>query len=163
VEELVRTSVSLANRKIGALMVLERNADVSDYVEIGVKLDAIPSKEIMSSIFLPASPIHDGAVLIQKGRITAAGCFLPLTLNPQVGTEYGTRHRAAIGLTEETDAVVIVISEEKGWVSVVSEGRVTRGLDAPGLRRLLLEYFNPASSPIRRFWNYVASMGGERA
>ncbi len=163
VEELVRTSVSLANKKIGALIVLERNADVSDYVEIGVKLDGVLSKEIMTSIFLPTSPIHDGAILIQKGRITAAGCFLPLTLNPQVGTEYGTRHRAAIGLTEETDAVVIVISEEKGWVSLVSEGRVTRGLDAPGLRKMLLEYFNPGFSSVRRFRRFLSHFGGGRA
>src|SRR5437762_12284632 len=103
-------------------------------------MDATISKELMTSLFLPTSPIHDGAILIQKWRVAAAGCFLPLTMNPQVGNEYGTRHRAAIGLTEETDAVVIVISEEKGWISIVEEGRVTKGLDGLALRRLLLTY-----------------------
>ncbi len=156
VEELVKTSVSLANKKIGALIVLERNADVSEYVDVGLRMDAIPSKELITSIFLPLSPIHDGAILIQKGKITMAGTFLPLTMNPNVDAELGTRHRAAIGLTEETDAVVIVVSEEKGWVSVVVEGSITRGLDGAGLRKLLLSYFRPQSSGSwKRLWNQM--------
>jgi diadenylate cyclase len=163
IEELVKTAVSLANKKIGALIVLERNADLSDYVEVGTKLDAVPSKEILTSIFLPSSPIHDGAVLIQKGRITAAGCFLPLTLNPQVDSDYGTRHRAAIGLSEETDAIVIVVSEERGWISVVVEGRVMKGLDGLALRKLLLGHFRPAASLFRRLGIWVPGLGREKA
>ncbi len=153
VEELVRTSVSLANKKIGAIIVLERTAEVAEYVDLGTRLDAFPSKELITSIFLPLSPIHDGAILIQKGKLTAAGCFLPLTMNPTLDPELGTRHRAAIGLTEETDAVVIVVSEEKGWISLVVEGQITRGLDGAGLRKLLLNYFRPQSiRGIRQLW-----------
>ncbi len=152
IEELIRTSVSLANKKLGALIVIERDGNVMDYVESGVPIDAVVSKEIITSIFLPVSPIHDGAIIIQKGRIVKAGCFLPLTMNPKIGAEFGTRHRAALGLTEETDAFVIVISEEKGWISVALQGKLTQGLDGPGLRRLLLAHLRPHVSPLRRFW-----------
>lgn len=151
IEEVVRTSVSLANKKIGALIVLERNADLSEYVEMGIRMDAIPSKELITSLFIPISPVHDGAILIQKGRISAAGCFLPLTMNPQIDLQLGTRHRAAIGLSEETDAVVIVVSEEQGWISLVVEGKVIKGLDGPALRKLLLGYFEPRKSFVRRY------------
>lgn len=151
-EDLVRTCVSLANKKIGALIVLERDANVMDYVEVGVRLDAALSKELLTSIFLPVSPLHDGAVVVQKAKVVAAGCFLPLTMNPRFGVEYGTRHRAAIGLTEETDSVVIIVSEEHGWISVAIEGRVTTGVDGAGLRKLLLEYFKPHVSPLRKIW-----------
>jgi DNA integrity scanning protein DisA with diadenylate cyclase activity len=100
-------------------------------------LEARVSRELINSIFIPASPIHDGALVIQKGQITAAGCFLPLTTNPHVSKTLGTRHRAAIGLTEETDAVAIVVSEEDGKISLVREGRITRDLDAGTLRSTL--------------------------
>ena len=152
IEELVRTSVSLANKKIGALIVIERDASVLEYVDVGVNLDAVVSKELITSIFLPTSPLHDGAIVIQKGRITSAGCFLPLTMNPNVGVEVGTRHRAAIGLTEETDSIVLVVSEEKGWISLVNEGRVVRGVDGPALRQLLIRLFRPQASSFRRLW-----------
>ena len=98
------------------------------------RLDARVSRELVTSIFLPDSPIHDGALIIQNGRITAAGCFLPLTANPNVSKTLGTRHRAAIGLTEETDAVAIVVSEEDGTISLAREGRITRDVDGATLR-----------------------------
>jgi len=112
---------------------------LNEYIEVGTRLDARVSRELVISIFMPTSPIHDGALILQKGRITAAGCFLPLTTNPNVSKTLGTRHRAAIGLTEETDAVVIVVSEEEGSISMVREGRITRDLDAGALRATLLK------------------------
>jgi uncharacterized protein (TIGR00159 family) len=155
VEELVKASVSLANKKIGALIVIERDANVLEYLDVGVMMDSLISKELLTSIFLPVSPIHDGAVVIQKGRITAAGCFLPLTMNPRFGVEVGTRHRAAIGITEETDAAVIVVSEEKGWISLATEGRITRGVDGTALRKILLGYFQPQQSFFHRVWKQL--------
>jgi len=137
VEEIVRAAVSLASKRIGALIVLPRDVGLNQYIEVGTPLDAKVSKELITSIFLPTSPIHDGALIIQHGRIIAAGCFLPLTTNPHVSKTLGTRHRAAIGLTEETDAIVVVISEEEGAISLVREGRITRDVDAGTLRTTL--------------------------
>ena len=137
VEEIGRGALSLASKGIGALIAIERHVGLNEYVEIGTALDAKVSKELIQSIFIPSSPIHDGALVIQKGRITAAGCFLPLTHNPNVSKALGTRHRAGIGLTEETDAVVVVVSEEDSKISLVHEGRITRGLDGAGLRSAL--------------------------
>ncbi|MBP1684476.1 MAG: rane protein [Deltaproteobacteria bacterium] len=136
-EEIVRAAVSLAGKHIGALIVLQREVGLNDCVEVGTQLDARVSKELITSIFMPHSPIHDGALIIHKGRMIAAGCFLPLTTNPHVSKTLGTRHRAAIGLTEETDAVVIVISEEQGAISMVRDGRIMRGVDAATLRSTL--------------------------
>ena len=136
-EEIVRAAVSLASKRIGALIVMQREVGLNQYIEVGTRLDARVSKELINSIFLPTSPIHDGALIIQHGRIIAAGCFLPLTTNPHVSKTLGTRHRAAIGLTEETDAIVVVISEEEGAISMVREGRITRNVDAGTLRSTL--------------------------
>ncbi|MDB5039209.1 MAG: rane protein [Bacteriovoracaceae bacterium] len=139
IEELIKSTVSLANKKIGALVVIERQAEVSEFIESGVVIDSQVSKEMLTSIFLPVSPLHDGAVIIRKGRIAMASCFLPLTLNTMASKSIGTRHRAAVGLTEETDAVCVVVSEENGTISIASGGRITHNLDAAQLRKLLLE------------------------
>lgn len=141
IEEIVKASVSMANKRIGALLVLERETDLTTIVEMGTNLDARVSKELLTSIFLPYSPIHDGAAIIRNGRIIAAGCFLPLTLSANISKALGTRHRAAVGLTEETDAVVVVISEETGEISVVIDGAITPDLDASSLRRMISEFF----------------------
>lgn len=141
IEETVKASVSMANKRIGALIVLERNTDLSTIVEMGTDLDAKVTKEILTSIFLPYSPIHDGAAIIRNGRIVSAGCFLPLTLSSNLSKSLGTRHRAAVGLTEESDAVVVVVSEETGEISVVIGGGTTSNVDAPALRRTLSEIF----------------------
>lgn len=141
IEETVKASVSMANKRIGALIVLERNTDLSTIVEMGTDLDAKVTKEILTSIFLPYSPIHDGAAIIRNGRIVAAGCFLPLTLSSNLSKALGTRHRAAVGLTEESDAVVVVVSEESGEISVVIGGETTRNVDAPALRETLSGMF----------------------
>lgn len=136
-EEVVLAAASLASRGVGALIVLQREVGLNQYMEVGTRLDANVNRELLASIFTPNSPIHDGAVIVDSGRIVAAGCFLTLTKNPNVSKTLGTRHRAAIGLTEETDAIVVVVSEEDHRISLVREGRITRGLDAATLRTTL--------------------------
>lgn len=136
-EEILRAVVTLASKRLGALVVLERETGLNEFIEGGITIDAEISKELIVSIFLPASPIHDGALIVRKGRVTAAGCFLPLTTNPNVSKTFGSRHRAAIGITEESDALVIAVSEETGAISLVADGRLTRDLDAGALRNTL--------------------------
>ena len=138
-DEITRAAASLATKRIGALIVLERNIILSRYVEIGTLLDARVSKELMMSIFHPSSPIHDGAAIIQRGRISAAGCFLPLTKDENLDPNWGTRHRAAIGISQETDAVVVLISEEGASISLVVEGRISRKMDPKDLRKSLTD------------------------
>lgn len=145
-EEIVRTAVALANRKIGALMVIERDTSLKDFVEIGTPLDAKVSKELLISIFHPTSPIHDGAVVIKGNRVIAAGCFLPITLSPEVSKAMGTRHRAGLGLAEETDAVVIIVSEETGMISLAVGGKFETNLDMARLRNVLTDLFTKKST-----------------
>ncbi len=140
-EEIVRTAISLSNRKIGALIAIERDTSLKDFVEMGTPLDAKVSKEILLSLFHPTSPIHDGAVVIRGNRIVAAGCFLPITMSPEISRSLGTRHRAGLGLTEETDAVVIIISEETGDVSMAINGKLETYLDMGTLRDVLADLF----------------------
>ena len=137
VEEIVKASIALATRRIGAIMVVEREHDLMDLVEVGCVIDARVSKELLMSLFLPYSPLHDGAVILRGGRIAAAGCFLPLSTGDHGVETYGTRHRAALGITEETDAVAIVISEETGTVSLIVAGEMQRAVDAAVLRQRL--------------------------
>jgi diadenylate cyclase len=137
VDELVRVTHGLAARRIGALVVIERTGGLRQYAELGVRLDALLSADLLESLFVPRSPLHDGAVLIQSDRVAAAGCFLPLSRNLELGRALGTRHRAGLGITEETDAVAIVVSEETGRVSVAVEGRIENVPDADTLRRRL--------------------------
>lgn len=140
-EEIVKASVSLSNRKIGALIAIERETSLKEFVEIGTPLDAKVTREILLSIFHPTSPIHDGAVVIKGNRIVAAGCFLPITLSTEIGKEFGTRHRAGMGLTEETDAVVIIVSEETGNISIATGGKLETHLDMGTLRDALTDMF----------------------
>lgn len=140
-EEIVRAAVSLANRKIGALIIIERDVSLKDFIEIGVQLDAKVTKELLLSIFHPSSPIHDGAVIIHGNRVAAAGCFLPITLSSELSKSLGTRHRAGIGLTEETDAVAIVVSEETGQISMSMDGRLETRLDMGTLRERMTDLF----------------------
>ncbi|MBI4685223.1 MAG: TIGR00159 family protein [Nitrospirae bacterium] len=140
-EEIVKTTVSLANRKIGALIAIERETSLTEFVEIGTPLDAKVTRELLLSVFHPASPIHDGAVVIKGNRIVAAGCFLPITLSSEVSKALGTRHRAGLGLTEETDAFVIIVSEETGTISVAINGKLETHLDMGKLRDRLTDMF----------------------
>ena len=152
IEEIIRASVSMASKKIGAIIVIERNTELKDLVEMGIQLDARITRELLTSIFLPYSPIHDGAVIIKGDRIAAAGCFLPLTLSADVSKSLGTRHRAAIGVTEETDAVVIVVSEETGDISVSIDGNIMRKLDTSALRRVLMNIFQQQKGKDKNRW-----------
>jgi len=140
VEEIAKMAFRMSRRKIGALIAIEREVGLKNYVEHGTRLDAMVSSELLSTIFFPGSDLHDGAVVIQKDRIAAAGCLFPLSENPNIGAVLGTRHRAALGVTEETDAIVVVVSEETGNVSFVHRGRMERSLDVEQLRALLLRY-----------------------
>ena len=140
-EEIIRAVVPLADDHIGAILVLERESELWDIVELGVPLEAKVSRELLTSIFMPQSPLHDGAVVIRKDRVVAAGCFLPLNLDPDLGRMLGTRHRAALGVTEESDAVVITVSEESGAISVIMSGNMMTDLDAASLRKLLARIF----------------------
>jgi diadenylate cyclase len=132
-QEVVKAAQSLSARRVGALIAIQRESDLAAHVEGGIPIEGRVSKEILFSIFLPASPIHDGAVLIQVNSLTQAGCLLPLSQHYEFPKELGTRHRAAVGLTEETDAVVIVVSEETGTISMALEGELHHGLDAAAL------------------------------
>jgi len=142
-EELTKACSNLAVRRIGALIVIERETGINDFLEVGVETDAKVSSELIQTVFNPASPMHDGALVLQEGRLKRAGCFLPLTQETAISRKLGTRHRAAIGLTELVDAVAIVVSEETGKVSVVVGGRLTRDLDTPTLKRVLTRLLNP--------------------
>lgn len=141
VEEISRGAIQLAQKGMGALMVLEKEINLEYFIEIGTEIDSVVSSELMNSIFLPAGPLHDGAVIVRGGRIWAAGCFLPLSKNPALDKNLGTRHRAAIGLTEETDAFVIVVSEENNSVGIVEGGQMIADVDHATLRRVLYESY----------------------
>ncbi|MDY7094914.1 MAG: diadenylate cyclase CdaA [Acidobacteriota bacterium] len=139
-DEVVLAATTLASRRIGALIVFEREEGLRNYVENGIELDARLTFDLLMTIFIPTTPLHDGAVILQDDRIAAAACFLPLTPNPELSKEYGTRHRAALGISEETDAVAVVVSEEKGRISLAVDGRMIPDLDSKSLRNEL--YFH---------------------
>ena len=133
-EEIVVTASNLAGKRTGALIVIERQIGLRNYIEGGIPLDAVITYDLMASIFHTGSPLHDGAVIVQGERIAAAACFLPLSVNPKLSRELGTRHRAALGLTEENDALAIVVSEETGSIAIVIGGKLRRGVSPEELR-----------------------------
>jgi diadenylate cyclase len=137
-DEVVLAATTLASEKTGALIVIERNVGLRNFIDAGVSLDAKLSYDLLVTIFNVEAPLHDGAVIIQQERIAAASCFLPLTKNPSISRELGTRHRAGIGITEDTDAISVVVSEETGLISFVEGGQIKRNLDTNQLRNLLL-------------------------
>jgi diadenylate cyclase len=139
IEEIVRACQALAQRRVGALVAIEREVQLDEFVEQGTPLDAELTRDLLISIFLPYSPLHDGAVVVRRDRIANAGCILPLAMRANLHSALGTRHRAAIGVTEETDALVVVVSEETGKISLVAAGEITEDLDGPHLRQSLLE------------------------
>jgi diadenylate cyclase len=150
IEELVVASGMLSSQRIGAIIALERQVGLRTYIEGGIRLDAVLTYDLLLSIFQPSSPLHDGAAIVQDDRVAAAACFLPLTVNPKLSKDLGSRHRAAIGLTEENDSVAIVVSEETGKISIVADGQVERGLDTDTLRarlRSLVLQRKPAAAP----------------
>jgi diadenylate cyclase len=138
-DEIVLAATTLASTKTGALIVIERNVGLRGIVEAGVQLDAELSYDLIVAIFNPAAPLHDGAIIVRGDRIASASCFLPLSLNPMLSKDLGTRHRAALGITEDSDAVAIVVSEETGLISFVRAGRIKRALDATRLRAAIFQ------------------------
>src|SRR2546425_6753949 len=146
-DEVILAATSLASTKTGALIVIERNIGLKNIIDGGVKLDAELSYDLLVSIFNPESPLHDGAVVVRRHRIAAASCFLPLTLNPRLSRDLGTRHRAALGVTEDTDAVAVVVSEESGLISLVQGGEIKSGPDPTKLRPAIFQA--PEGSPKR--------------
>ncbi len=137
-DDIVLAATTLASGKIGALIVIERNVGLRNFIDAGVQLDAKLSYDLLVTIFNSDAPLHDGAAIIRQDRIAAASCFLPLTKNPSISRELGTRHRAAIGITEDTDAVSVVVSEETGLISFIEAGQLRRNVDTNQLRGLLL-------------------------
>src|SRR5437899_2368198 len=146
-DEIVLAATTLASTKTGALIVIERDVGLKGIIDAGVKLDADLSYDLMVAIFNPASPLHDGAIVVRGDRIAAASCFLPLSLNPQLAKDLGTRHRAALGVTEDSDAVAIVVSEETGLISFVSAGRIKRALNATRLRSAIFQTIEGRAYP----------------
>ena len=134
IEEVVVAATMLASRRIGAIIAIERQTGLRNYIESGIPLDSTVTYDLLLSIFQPESPLHDGAVVIQENRVAAAACFLPLTVNPRLSKELGSRHRAALGLTEESDAVGLVVSEESGRVSLALDGQIERDIEPEQLR-----------------------------
>lgn len=154
ISELVRATQHLSRSKTGALVILEREIGVNDFVETGVKLDAVVTAELLLNIFEPNTPLHDGAAIIRGDRVIAAGCFLPLTDSPYLSKQLGTRHRAALGVTEVSDAIAIIVSEETGTISVADEGKLTRYLEEKNLRETLEELLLPRNQQSNSvFWH----------
>lgn len=151
VEELVVAATTLSSTKTGAIIVIERSIGLRNYIESGIPLDAKLTYDLLVSIFQPTSPLHDGAVIVQRDRAAAAACFLPLTINPRLNRALGSRHRAAIGITEENDAVAIVVSEETGCISVAEDGDLELDMDIDRLRGRLksLVTLRPAAAKPR--------------
>lgn len=148
-DELTRAAEAMSKDRIGAIIIVEREGDLSELAETGIRVDARISPGLLMQIFTPPGPLHDGAVVIQQGRVSAAAVFLPLTQNPRLDQALGTRHRAAVGATEEIDAIAIVVSEERGIISVAEHGQLTRDIDPADLRKLLQQTFGPRTQ-IRR-------------
>ena len=156
VDELTRAAETLAKDRIGAIVLIEREADLSELAETGIRVDARISTSLINQLFVPPGPLHDGALLIQHGRISAAAVFLPLTQNARIDPLLGTRHRAAVGATEEVDAIAIVVSEERGQISVAEGGTLTRDLDSAMLRKVLQRYFGTRQTRLKkapRLWS----------
>ncbi len=141
ISDIVLAMTSLSARKIGALVVLERREGLKTYIENGIRLDSAVSYDLLVTLFAPGTPLHDGAVILSGERIAAAACFLPLSLKEGLSKRFGTRHRAAIGISEETDALAVVVSEERGTISLARDGRLVEDLDGKSLRDLLFREF----------------------
>lgn len=138
IEEIIKAVQVLAKEKTGALIVLERETKLGDVIETGIKMDALVSGELLVNTFIPNTPLHDGAMIIREDRIMASGCFLPLTENQNLSKQLGTRHRAGLGITESSDALVVIVSEETGIISLAMDGKLSRYLDIKSLKQILI-------------------------
>ncbi|NOQ46171.1 MAG: TIGR00159 family protein [Desulfobulbaceae bacterium] len=158
--EIIKAAVYMAKRRIGALIILERENGLRDYIESSHRLDARVLHELLIAIFLPSSPMHDGGVIIHKGRVHSAGCLLPLSRNTRIDKRYGTRHRAALGLSEETDAVIIVVSEETQEISLVRQGKISTMRDEETISRTLHSIFINNETVAPTWKNWLSSLKG---
>lgn len=158
IAEIVVATQMLSAQRVGAIVILEREIGLRNYIESGIPLDAMLTYDLLVTIFQPGSPLHDGAVIVQENRIAAGACFLPLTVNPKIGRELGTRHRAAIGVSEESDAVAVVVSEETGQISLAIEGEIERGLGPEELRRRLHDLIWPRRASARAAENAYSGL-----
>lgn len=159
IEEIVRASLYMSKRRIGALMAIERKTNLNEFVETGTRIEAQISAELLINIFIPNTPLHDGAVMLDRNKIRAAGCYLPLSENPDISKELGTRHRAAIGLSEVSDAIVLIVSEETGQISVSMGGQIFRDLHEESMLQLLKNTLAP-EKPARSFWQRKGANNG---
>ncbi|GAB4318051.1 MAG: diadenylate cyclase CdaA [Candidatus Sumerlaeia bacterium] len=146
-DEIIKAVMAMSSRNVGALIAIERRNPLRPYVETGVPLDAVITAELLRTIFAPVTPLHDGAVIIRNEKVAAAGCILPLSIDPAISKELGTRHRASLGLSEETDAVVICVSEETGIISLAVSGRLSRGETENTLRHKLESLLDIPAEP----------------
>lgn len=156
INEIVKASQVLAKAKIGALIVVERRTGLTEYIETGTAIEGKVSSELFINLFIPNTPLHDGAVIVRRNLIVAAGCFLPLTENRRLDKQLGTRHRAALGISEQSDGIAIVVSEETGRISVGVDGVLHRNLDEQGLKELLRTLFGSKKPGTFPFWNRKA-------
>lgn len=153
VSALTRAMLALSKEKTGALIVLEATTGINDIIGTGVALDGLVTAELLVNIFEPNTPLHDGAVIIQGDRVAAAGCFLPLTENPNLSKQLGTRHRAALGLSEQSDALAFVVSEETGVISMAKDGKLTRYLGEKGLTEILMNRYTTEEERPQSIWS----------
>ncbi|WP_239617686.1 diadenylate cyclase CdaA [Cohnella mopanensis] len=160
INEVIRSVNYLAQRKIGALIVFERNTGLNDYIESGIKMESKLSSELLSNVFIPNTPLHDGAVIIRGSQIMAAGCYLPLSENPFISKELGTRHRAAIGVTEVCDAISVTVSEETGQISLAINGQIVRDIKEESLISKLFAELRPQFKSKTTEWAFWKRKGG---
>lgn len=153
IDEVARASDRLSRSRIGALIVIERQTGLAEYVATGTAIDAVVSAPLLENIFVPNTPLHDGACIVRGGRVIAAAAFLPLTDSAQPGSELGSRHRAAIGISEQSDAIAIAVSEETGWISIAAEGRLYRRLEDRAFREMLTRYLRARPHNTLRLWH----------
>ena len=146
VDEIVKAVISMSKNRIGALIAIEKEISLKPYVESGIALDGVLTSELLLTIFMPNTPFHDGGVVVHGGRVVAVSCLFPLSQSQKLSKTLGTRHRAGLGLSEETDALVIVCSEETGIISLMSQGKITRDIDEEKLKAHLLELYQPEKS-----------------
>lgn len=153
-EEVLGAARNMSRDRIGALIVMEREVGLGDYIDTGIKVDGLVSRELLENIFVPNTPLHDGAVILRGSRVMAAGCLLPLTGDRTLSTELGTRHRAAIGLSEQTDAVILVVSEETGKISYAYGGHIYRHLEEKQLQEVLASFLGKPEHGFSRLWKW---------